>query len=128
MKTLSMLIVSLLATSLAIAQSADQRHPQASPSGTEAVSAPISANIALAKIFVFPNPCTGSFTVQTQNWEASQKEMLVYDGMGALVQKTLLESQFQMHNISLDLPEGLYILKFKDESHEGLVQPLTISK
>lgn len=128
MKHLSLLFFSLMATCFVCAQSAQPQLASTVEVERVAVTEQALNDISLAKVCVFPNPCTGAFTVQTHNWEAAGKEMLVYNGMGTLVKTEKLASKFQMHKISLDLPAGLYILKFKDKEHEGLVQPLTISK
>jgi hypothetical protein len=93
---------------------------------TESNTIPVTAK-ASERLFVFPNPTDGQFTVSYYNSSGAntKQSISVFDSNGQLVYSTQrnVTSQYTLHNIDLrGKARGIYVVVVSDASGKRLKQ------
>ena len=74
--------------------------------------------------YTYPNPCRSKFTLNFYSQEEEQKEIYIYNTLGALVYKKNVEALAGANEFvfeELNFQTGLYFLKIKDEQPIKLI-------
>jgi hypothetical protein len=80
----------------------------------------------IGSILLFPNPTTGTFTLDFQNIDAEVESVSVFDQLGKCIYNANIRSSNHSTQISLDIPSGIYSVSI--QTNNGLVsQTLVIN-
>jgi hypothetical protein len=80
-------------------------------------------------IKVYPNPSTGNISFELSNSDVTELNIKVIDVTGKIVFDKTINSGERMFNLSLDVPNGIYMLFINDpNTNERIVKRIVIQK
>lgn len=82
-----------------------------------------------SQVTMYPNPNSGSFTLQLNGLEDSNVAMQIFDATGSLVMQKVIDvaGNSYTEQVTLDVPSGMYYVNLNNESTQ-ITYPIVIQK